>query len=152
MRGGQLLVLLCEYILANGGKSRSGIFREAADVDTVKSIMAQLEVGNYQSILGSKSRVEKSRRGSASEASIENKRGVSSSSSSSAHKRSSSAPPVRSELRHEYIPISDVLVACDLLKLWFRKMPEPVTGFALYSQCVNAGKRDDIHLAEVGVP
>lgn len=150
MRGGQLLVLLCEYILANGGKSRSGIFREAADVDTVRSIMAQLEVGNYQSILSSKSRVEKSRRGSASEASIENKRGVS---SSSAHKRSSSAPPVpRSELRHEYIPISDVLVACDLLKLWFRKMPEPVTGFALYSQCVNAGKRDDIHLAEVGVP
>lgn len=138
-------MLLCDYILANGGKSRSGIFREAADVDTVKSIMAQLEVGNYQSILGSASRVEHSRRGSAgSEASVENKRG-----NGASGRRSSCAAP-QSDHRSEYIPINDVLVACDLLKLWFRKMPEPVTGFALYNECVHAGKRDDSRLAEVG--
>ena len=45
--------------------------------------------------------------------------------------------------------ISDVLVACDLLKIWLRKLPEPLIPFSCYSNCVSAGLRTDVSLAKV---
>lgn len=101
--------------------------------------MAQLEVGNYSSIMVFRAGAEHSRRGSAPNIKSETKR--------SGNKRAMSAPPLPP--KGEFIPINDVLVACDLLKLWFRRMPEPVTGFDLYSDCVSAGRRDDPRAAEV---
>ena len=45
--------------------------------------------------------------------------------------------------------VTDVLVACDLLKIWLRRLPEPITTFAAYAQCVAAGMRQDSRIARV---
>lgn len=129
----EVMVLLCEYILQHGGKSRSGIFREAADVETVKAVLDQLERGNYQSLRSAVARQEYSRK-------IRMKYGNS---------RSETHLQMIAQLDEQPITIPDVLVAADLLKIWFRKMPEPITGFRFYDRCVSAGRREDIHAAEV---
>jgi hypothetical protein len=128
-----VMILLCEYILEHGGKSRSGIFREAADVETVKAVLDQLERGNYQSLRGTVARQEFCRK-------IRGKYGNSRSETHLAMIAQLDEPPIR---------IPDVLVAADLLKIWFRRMPEPITGYRLYDRCVAAGKRNDLSAAEV---
>ena len=47
------------------------------------------------------------------------------------------------------IPIDDVLIVADVLKIWFRKMPEPITTFSLYDACIEAGKLESPQLAQV---
>lgn len=131
----EVMILLCEYILHNGGKSRSGIFREAADVETVKAVMEQLEKGNYQSLRGEVARQEYRRK-------MRSKYGNS---------RLEIHLNLLSQLDEQPVPIPDVLVAADLLKIWFRRMPEPITGYRLYERCVAAGKRDDINAASVNI-
>jgi hypothetical protein len=128
-----VMILLCEYILEHGGKSRSGIFREAADVEAVKAVLDQLEKGNYQSLRGNVARQEYARK-------IRSKYGSSRSETHLAMIAQLDAPPIN---------IPDVLVAADLLKIWFRRMPEPITGYRFYDRCVAAGKRNEISGAEV---
>jgi hypothetical protein len=43
--------------------------------------------------------------------------------------------------------VTDVLVACDLLKIWFRRLPEPLLPYTCYARCVTAGQRGDTGLA-----
>lgn len=45
--------------------------------------------------------------------------------------------------------VREVLVACDLLKIWFRKLPEPIVPYTYYESCVKAGLRGDKALANV---
>jgi hypothetical protein len=129
----EVMILLCEYILQHGGKSRSGIFREAADVETVKAVMDQLERGNYQSLRSTVARQEHSRK-------IRAKYGNS---------RLETHQALIAQLDEQPIVIPDVLVAADLLKIWFRKMPEPITGYRYYDRIVAAGRRDDVNAAAV---
>lgn len=45
--------------------------------------------------------------------------------------------------------VNDVLVACDILKIWLRRLPEPIVPYCFYEQCVKAGSLNDISLALV---
>ncbi len=126
-------MLLCEYILQNGGKTRSGIFREAADVEKVREVMEQLERGNYQSLRSERERVEYRKK-------MRARYGDS---------RSETHLALLAQLDEQPVAVGDVLIAADLLKIFFRRMPEPITGFRLYERCVAAGKRDDVAAASV---
>lgn len=45
--------------------------------------------------------------------------------------------------------VDDIMVACDLLKIWFRRLPEPIVPFHFYDQCIRAGSCGDESLANV---
>ena len=47
--------------------------------------------------------------------------------------------------------VGDVLVACDLLKIWFRRLPDPLVPYSLYDLCIRAGLRSEKSIAYVGI-
>lgn len=105
-------------------------------VEIVKDLLQQLEVGNYRSI-------------QLSDADKQSTVELSSSSFSS----NSQCVALMGDSTHldaAPIPMDDVIIAADALKIWFRRMPEPITTFALYDQCIAAGKKESCQLAQVG--
>ena len=102
--------------------------------ETVKELLRQLEVGNYRSLRLTDDNAD----------------------AALAHNPTSDANcPFalligdREILQAPAIPIDDVLIVADVLKIWFRKMPEPITTFGLYSMCITAGTNGDLKLAKV---
>jgi hypothetical protein len=104
---------MCEAIIALGGERKPGIFREAANVDIVKTYSNRIDAGDVNCLL-------------LAEPSL-------------------TPPDVLTGV------VTDVLVACDLLKIWLRKLPEPITTFASYQQCLTAGMRLDSRIANVKI-
>ena len=102
---------MCEAIVRLGGERRLGIFREAANVDIVKTYGNRIDTGDMNCLLFAEP--------------------------------SLTPPDVLTGV------VTDVLVACDLLKIWLRRLPEPITTFASYQQCVSAGMRLDSRIANV---
>ena len=43
----------------------------------------------------------------------------------------------------------DVLIYCDVLKMWFRKMETPLVPYQLYDQCLQAGRSGNADIAQV---
>ena len=91
---------MCCEVISEAGCARSGIFREAADIDAVRQLASQVDVADYSAF-------DKTSR----------------------------------QL--------DVLVYCDLLKMWFRKMPLPLVPGSSYDQCICAGRSGSIDMAKV---
>ena len=107
-----LLVLLCDAVVNLNAAKKPGIFREAANVGSVRGYLEKLEIGQMDCLLYvGDNTVE------AASAGID--------------------------------VVKDVLVACDLLKIWFRKLPEPIVPYVYYESCVKAGLRGDRALANV---
>lgn len=109
-----ILVLLCDAVINLNAANKRGIFREAANVDTVRHFLSKLEAGELDCLLYASD-------------------GEGDSATAGAD------------------VVSDVLVACDLLKMWFRRLPQPIVPYACYAQCVRAGQRGDAALAQVFV-
>ena len=99
----------------------------------MKELLQQLEVGNYRSLL------LPGEGGSTQEQTL----------SLPADGHLDELVGDKSLLQAAPVPITDVLIVADVLKIWFRKMPEPITTFALYDMCIAAGTKNDERLALV---
>jgi hypothetical protein len=91
---------VCDAIIRLGAGTKSGIFREAANVNEVRRFCTMIDSGNFDCIT-----------------------------------RASLHPPASDTGN----VVTDVLVACDILKIWLRRLPEPLCTYRAYDRCVAAG-------------
>lgn len=106
-------------------------------LEIVKELLKQLEVGNYHSLQLSVDEKESPDQPLVPTPSL--------------NSQVESLIGDRALLNAPAIPMDDVIIVADALKIWFRKMPEPITTFALYDLCIEAGKQECSALALVSL-
>lgn len=104
--------------------------------EIVKQLLRQLDVGNYRSLRLTSSEVDDD----IAHLSLLNKEFNADLAGLLGDREALTAAP---------LVVEDVLIVADVLKIWFRKMPEPITTFALYDMCITAATNNDHALAQV---